>query len=398
MNKILLMLLLCSLIAGCGGVKPRVVSNAGVIQYLLCEKAKGRITDMRRASFELPSVFRQAPCGEWQGFSYSLRSDSVSVSMPGVVANESTMEVRAVQTLRITGGYEIYANYLDPEAFFVDYKEYLSRRVDDYRLVTASWVSWSGGRCARFYSDNETELYSLGVLDYFCWENESGMSFPIHLHATQTQTPGEPPANLDKKFIEPVLSTFKVNLISPERLAVWSGERSKFCTSLKNSYDSRTNGRFADDLDRRRAIRFLRNCGYEMPNPVGVESWSELLMPNGKLLGQAVAGDNTLRRLSHEQFLELKETLMSLQPKRGDRPEVRIQSPTKDGKRLVVVFTLNGPYAGDWYKFPPDYTTRNGIGIRNDPALGEVIDVLIREDARIPLGLKIISDRKLPVL
>jgi hypothetical protein len=230
------------------------------------------------------------------------------------------------------------------------------------------------------------------VLDYFCWETNSEKSFPLHLHATQKQAPGEPTTNLDKEFIAPVLSSLQISPVPTERLAAWSNDRATFCTRLKKGYDEKAGFSISDDLDRRRTIRFLRDCGYEMPNPVGIEGWTDLLMPNGQLIGQAVAGDNTLRRLPHTQFVVLKEKLMSLQPKRSQRPEVRIQGPTRDGKGLTVIFTLNGPYGGDWYTFPPSYSARNGVGLRTDPALGEVIDVLIRENINIPLGLKIVSD------
>lgn len=115
---ILLIALLPVLLAGCGGAKPGVVSNAGVAQYSLCEKAKTRITDIQRISFELPLLFKQAPCGNWPGYSHSLRSDSVSVTLPGVIANESTMGIGGVHAMSVTAGFEMYADYLTPDLFF----------------------------------------------------------------------------------------------------------------------------------------------------------------------------------------------------------------------------------------------------------------------------------------
>lgn len=389
---ILLIALLPALLAGCGGTKPGVVSNAGVAQYPLCEKAKTRITDIQRISFELPLLFKQAPCGNWPGYSHSLRSDSVSVTLPGVIANESKMEIGGVHAMIITAGFEMDADYLTPDLFFDEYKEHLSRRTYISRLVTASWVSWSGGRCARFYSDNESALYLLRALDYFCWETTSGADFPIHIHATQKQVLGQPATNLDKFLVEPVLSTMQVYPVGSERLMRWSNERAKFCKTLKESYDERAAVKLIDDLDRRRTIRFLRNCGYEMPDPVGIESWKELFKPNGQLIGHAAAGDETLRRVTPAQFAELTAKLMSLQPKRGQRPEVRVQGISRDGKGLVSTFRLTGPYDGEWYRFPPNYSERNGVGFRNDPTFGQVIDVHIREDS-IPLGLRIVVVR-----
>jgi hypothetical protein len=388
---ILLIAFLSALLAGCGSAKPGVVNNAGVAQYPLCEKAKTRITDIQRVSFELPLLFKQAPCGNWPGYSHSLRSDSVSVTLPGVIANESTMEIGGVHALSVTAGFEMYADYLTPDLFFDEYKEHLSRRTYISRLVTASWVSWSKGRCARFYSDNDSALYLLRALDYFCWETASGTDFPIHIHATQKQFPGQPASNLDKVLVEPALFSMQVYQVGPERLMRWSNERAKFCKTLRKSYDEQLAVKLIDDLDRRRTIRFLRNCGYEMPDPVGIESWKELFKPNGQLIGHAVSGDETLRRVTSVQFAGLTKNLMSLQPKRGERQEVRVQGVSRDGKGLVDTFRLAGPYDGEWYRFPPYYSERNGIGIRIDPALGQVIDVHIREDV-IPLGLRIVSE------
>lgn len=384
-------LLLSLLLAGCDGTRLGVVSNAGVTQYSLCEKAKARIIDIQRISFELPLLFKQAPCGNWPGYSHSLRSDSVSVSLPGIFANESKTEVGSAHAMSVTAGFEIYANYLSPDLFFDEYKEHLRKRTHISRLVTASWVSWPGGRCARFYSDNNSALYLLRVLDYFCWETISGADIPIHIHATQKQSPGQPASNFDKLLVEPVLFSMQVYPVGSELLVQWSNERTKFCTMLKKGYDEKSAVKLIDDLDRRRTIRFLRSCGYVMPDPVGIESWKEIFKPNGQLIGHAEAGDETLRRVTPAQFVELTATLMSLQPKRGERPEVRVQGVSRDGKGLVDIFRLTGPYDGEWYRFPPHYVERNGVGMRNDPELGRLIDVHIRADA-IPLGLRIVSE------
>jgi|GEM_PF-2309489 len=83
--------LLIAVLAGCGGyqVKYGEVRTSGSILYPLCERAKQRITDMQRISFELPLLFKQAPCRNYPDYSYTSRIDSLSVTIPGVIANES---------------------------------------------------------------------------------------------------------------------------------------------------------------------------------------------------------------------------------------------------------------------------------------------------------------------
>src|SRR5690606_1623801 len=145
------------------------------------------------------------------------------------------------------------------------------------------------------------------------------------------------------------------------RLALWERERTEFCTGLKKSYDEKTAVDLIDDLDRRRTIRYLRNCGYEMPDPVGIEKWSDIFKSGGQLIGRPVSGDELLRRVSPTQFPELEAKLMSLRPVPGERPEARVKGPSRDGKALVEKIRLSGPYDGRWYRVPPYYTKRVGF-------------------------------------
>lgn len=390
MSKYLLLLcLLLTLLGGCGGYQMEygVVENGSVF-YPLCERAKKRITDMQRISFELPPLFKQAPCRNWPDYSYNSRTDSLYVGIPGVIASESLKNIGGVYGMFFHAGHARTEYYLPPEEFFEDYKQYLSERNHISRLVTASWVDWQGGRCARFYSDNDTGLYLLRYLEYVCWESVSGSSFPLHIGASEKLPPGHTPTNLDKGLIEPVLASLQVNPVPAQRLALWEGYRADFCAALKEGYDERTKSRLRDGPNRGRAIRFLRECGYQMPDPVGPESWAELFRPNGQLIGRA-DGERTLRKVSHAQFSELEATLMSLQLKRGERPEIRSSRLSRDGSVLVENYRAAGSYAGEWYRVPPSYNEQNGIGIRNDPVLGRVIDVHLMD---FPTGLRIVDE------
>jgi len=365
-----------------------VVENGSVF-YPLCERAKERITDMRRISFELPPLFKQTPCHNYPDYSYHSPTDSLYVSIPGTIANESKMSIGGVYSMLFRSGHARTEYYLPPKEFFEDYKEYLSEHSSISRLVSADWVDWQGGRCARFYSDNDTGLFLRRVLDYFCWESVSGSSFPIHIGASEKLPPGHVPTNLDKDFIEPVLASLQINPVPEERLALWDSYRADFCKGLKESYDNKTAmRRFRDSPNRQRTTLFLRECGYQMPDPVGPGSWAELLRPNGKLIGRA-DGERTLRKVNNVQFAELEAKLMSLQLKPGERPEIRSSRLSRDGNVLVEIYRATGSYAGEWYRVPPSYSEQNGVGIRNDPVLGRVIDVHLMD---FPKGLRIVGE------
>lgn len=381
-----------ALVSGCGGYKMvyGVASKSGHVNYPLCEKVKQRVTDIQRVSFELPPLFKQAPCRNWPDYGYNSKTDRVNVGIPGVIANESQMSIGGVYSMSFHAGPGRKEYYLSPEVFFIDYQEYLSKRSATSRLVTASWVEWSGGRCARFYSDNDTKLYLLRVVDYFCWEPVSGSDFPIHIGASEKLPPGHPPTNLDKELVEPVLSSLQINPVPAERLVLWAGYRADFCATLKKSYDEKSAVKLADDPDRRRSVRYLRECGYEMPDAVGVEDWRDIFKPQGELIGEQL-GQVSLRKVSRAQFSAIEKKLFELAPKSGVRPDIRVLKLSRDGNVMVKKFSVAGPYDGQWYHVPPYYSEREGFGIRHDSELGRTLDVSIRESG-LPLYFRIVAE------
>lgn len=380
-----------ALLSGCGEyqVKYGVPSQTGYVHYSLCEKAKQRITDMQRISFELPPLFKQASCRNWPDYGYDARQDHLSVEIPGVIANDTLKSIGGVHAMSFYAGPR-REYYLSPQVFFEDYSQYLSERRHIAHLVKADWVDWSGGLCARFYSENNSVLYLFREVEYLCWEAVSGSNYPIHISASEKLPPGYTPTNLDSEMIEPVLSSLQIHPVPTERLTQWASDVSTFCTMLKKNYDEKTAVKLTDGPNRRRTIRYLRECGYEMPDPVGIEGWRELFKPDGQLIGRA-DGEDAFRRVTHEQFAELEAKLMSLQPTLGQRPEVRIRGLSANGKYFVEKYRLTGPYEGDWYKIPPYYNDRHGFGIRHDPVLGRVIDVHIG-DLGLPLGFRVVGE------
>lgn len=386
-----ILILILPFLSGCGGHKMTygVVSKNGNVNYPLCERAKQRITDMKRMSFELPAIFKNAPCRNWPDYLLDLRFDAVHVELPGVIANESQMSIGGVLGLSVTGvGLREY--YLPSNDFFVDYPARLQMAAV-WKPKSADWVDWGGMRCARFYSENQNHIFLQRVLDYFCWESVSGYPYPFHINVGEKVPVGRPVVtNLDKELVEPVLASLRVNPANPQTLAKFNDNRARFCTSLKENYDSKgEQGKgIGDDLDRRRTIRYLRACGYRMPDPVGIADVKDIFKPSGQLIGRRGV-DEAVRRVSAEQFVHLEATLKSLRPKLLDnRPETVIYKVTGTGSVMVPKHSFKGVYAGDWYALPP-YNSKYGFGLRHDPVEGRVMDVYFSD---LPWGMRIMID------
>ncbi len=353
------------------------VSKNGNYSYPLCEKSKSRIADMSRVSFYLPELFKGAPCVNWSDYGYSPSLDVLSIEIPGVIVNTEQMDIGGLYSMYFYGGTRGRQSfYLKPDIFFVDQQEEAELDRSGFKLVTSSWIDHEDLHCARFYKERENEIKLTREVEYFCWESKSGFDSPFLISASQSiPTGSHAVTNLDKELIEPVLASLQVNRASAAQLAQFASERSAYCASVKASYDS---GKWAgyglsDFPDRRRAIRALRNCGYSMPEPVGIDSYEQLFRPNGQLIGD---GDDYVRRVSPSQFDELERQLLSLQPRRlADRPKSRAQGFDSKAGGLITVFVFNGGYSGDWYVMPPNYSRDDGFGIRRDPIEGRVIDV-----------------------
>ena len=64
MMRALTLLLITCFLSACGNyqVKHGVVSKLGSVTYPLCERAQNRITDLNRATFDMPDFVKSAPC------------------------------------------------------------------------------------------------------------------------------------------------------------------------------------------------------------------------------------------------------------------------------------------------------------------------------------------------
>lgn len=372
----LVVVLLC--MAGCSAQKTEYgVSENGHVSYPLCERSKSRITDMNRVSFDLPVLFKNAPCIDWPDYGYSQSLDTLSVAIPGVIANKDQMDIDGLYSMYFYGGTRGRQTfYLKPDVFFADHQEEAELDRSGFKLVTSSWIERENLRCARFYTEREGKLKLTRRVEYFCWESVSGFDSPFLVDASQSIPAGSHMVtNLDKELIEPVLASLQVNRASSVQLAQLATERSAYCTALKSNYDTGKWAGYAlsDFPDRRRVIRALSGCGYAMPDPVGINSYEELFISGDHLIGE---GDRFVRHVSPEQFAELEQKLLSLHPRKlPDRPKTNTQGIDPKTGRLVTKYFFAGGYSGDWYVIPPDYSEREGFGIRSDPVEGRVIDI-----------------------
>lgn len=140
----LLIALLIAVLAGCGGyqVKYDEVRTSGSILYPLCERAKQCITDMQRISFKLPLLFKQATCRNYPDYSYTSRIDSLSVTIPDVIANESKMSIGGVYSMLFRAAHARTEYYLPPEEFLR-----ITKNTSVSTVLFLAWfrlIGWAG--------------------------------------------------------------------------------------------------------------------------------------------------------------------------------------------------------------------------------------------------------------
>lgn len=371
-------------LSACGGYRMKygVTSKTGVTFYPLCERAQQRITDMKRASFELSDFIKEAPCRNWPDYSYWMQEDQVNISLPAKVYSGDAVLVGGIFGLYIIGNdyKKNWYYYKDP----IRMLDYYVNAIYGYRTSKElpnkySWVERAGMRCLRVYRENEGIVRNR-QMDYFCYESVSGYPFPIHLHAWERLPRGSTGgSDFEKLLIEPVLDSMEIYPADPEVLDKYHAEQTRKCEDAKLYYDSRgaEGKRVGYGINQFSNINYLQDCGYDISELPDVRSIHELVMKDGKVIGKSgverhlrvfndfaftnrdvfkqyknerFAGD--VRLLSKNDFYKLKEILMLLRPR-------RIQ-PWFD-------------YPGDWYGY---VQRKDGdFGIRYDAEFGEVIDM-----------------------
>ncbi|PTU75123.1 hypothetical protein DBO85_06115 [Pseudomonas mangrovi] len=106
-------------------------------------------------------------------------------------------------------------------------------------------------------------------LDYWCWENESGVSEPFNVSALEAVGPYEEfNVDLEKEIFEPFFASLQLKRVSPDVLARIERQRQEACLKHKEYFDRKGKGWVEGDFpDHRRALRLLKSCGYDVEVP-----------------------------------------------------------------------------------------------------------------------------------
>jgi len=300
MEKMLSLLVAWSVVlAGCTPYQMEYgkMSENGHVFYPLCERSKQRITDLRSISFDMPELFKQAPCINWPDYSLDTDNDSLNISIPSVIERGNLMAIGAgghnmqfspgmwysqkEQKWKYRGREEETAAF-SPEVF-LEKKTYINpNNVREYGFVEA----WSGGRCGRILSGYERSLDYIHKVEYYCWPHSTGnkRQMPFYIYAAQS-TPkkreGIPDksafTDLDNQLIKPVLDSLVFHPYSDEALQFMADDHARICREHRNIFFNKTENRIWGDFpDRRSVILSMRDCGYDIPIPARLDSYNEI--------------------------------------------------------------------------------------------------------------------------
>lgn len=377
-------------------IKYGEVSNIGVVRYKLCERAKYRITDLKRISFIMPSIFKDN-CSDESRYTIFIQEDYLRTSTFGKVVSGSKMIVGGTLGLGITARdyKKKWLYYSDPERMLEDYASVVYSAWPWYMLANDySWVERAGMRCLRLPVESDNGILRSRRMDYFCYESISGYPYPIHLHAWERLPAGSTGGtDFEKVLIEPILDSMQINPADPQILAQYKSKREQMCQDAKLFYDTYgMQGKgVGGGVHMRRTIRYLQDCGHDIAYLPEIKRLYELITIKSKAIGQAGRQEHLdifddfsytyqgtysnygrgnftkdVRLLSRHEFKELKQTLLALRPR-----------------------AINTPfnYPGTWYGLAPSYEKHptDGFGIRQHPRYGTVIDMtdLVLGHARI---------------
>ncbi len=386
------------LLSACGSyqVKHGVVSKLGSVTYPLCERAQNRITDLNRATFDMPDFVKSAPCRNWPDYQTNTNRNFIYIEFPSSINMGDKVLVGGTLGLTVRGkDSRKWLYYSNPERMLEDYASVVYSAWPWYMLATDySWVERAGMRCLRLPVEFDNGVLRSRRMDYFCYESISGYPYPIHLHAWERLPTGSTGGtDFEKVLIEPILDSMQINPADPQILAQYQSKREQMCRDAKLFYD--TYGMQGKGLGggahMRRTIRYLQDCGHEIAYLPEIKRLYDLITIKGKVIGLAgqqehlgvfedfsYKNQNTysnygrgnftkdVRLLSDHEFKELKQTLLALRPRSIDTPF---------------------HYPGTWYGLAPSYEKRStdGFGIRQHPKYGTVIDMtdLVLGHARI---------------
>jgi|GEM_PF-1019519 len=270
----------------------------GMLLDNLCKHANGRITDMRSMSFELPELFKQAPCVDWSGYVYDSAKDAVNVSIPSVVARGNLMAIGlGGHSMRFSPGvwysqrekkWQYLGRETETAAFspevFLEKRTYINNHnVREYGFVKA----WSGGRCGRILFGTERSLDYIHEVQYYCWPHSTNnkRQMPFYIRASQSipkKKEGIPDksdfTDLDNQLVKPVLDSLVFTPYSDEALQFMADDHARICREHRDIFLNKTENRIWGDFpDRRSVILSMRDCGHDVPLPSPrIDSYDEI--------------------------------------------------------------------------------------------------------------------------
>jgi len=195
-----ILLALFFLLSGCAfdEIERGKITKNGNIFYVLCERGKQRINDLRSMSFDLPELFRQAPCTKWPDYVVDTKSDDMTVEIPSFIDRGN---LRAIGP----GGYSMmfkpgtiyweklkkwvfFNGMTSPEAFLQDWRIENQRIKDGGARLESGFVdAWQGGRCLRLATITSTYFDYRYEVEYYCWPSSGGASkAPFYIRAAQS--------------------------------------------------------------------------------------------------------------------------------------------------------------------------------------------------------------------
>jgi len=274
------------------------MGDDGMLLDELCKHVNGRITDMRSMSFELPELFKQAPCAHWPGYLYDSTKDELNVSIPSVITRDNLMAIglgghdmrfssgiwysQKEQKWKYRGRKEETAAF-SPEVF-LEKRTYINpNNVREYGFVDA----WSGGRCGRILLGYERSLDYIHEVEYYCWPHSAGnkRQMPFYIYAAQSipkKREGIPDksdfTDLDNQLVKPVLDSLVFHPYSDEALQFMADDHARICREHSTIFFNKTENRIWGDFpDRRSVILSMRDCGYDVPLPkTRIDSYNEI--------------------------------------------------------------------------------------------------------------------------
>ena len=247
---------------------PLVYEDDRRLSRMLCEVGEQRVTLSPRFSYDLPGPLRRPPCGTIKsGFNYNKVRDIQSASASGSFRSGELVVLASSRWITVESllDGEDERTLYSPEQFLQNKLDLMDISQNELRPDQIDWVTRQGMQCLRFYDmwHSPTGEWEEEI-QYWCWENQSGLKQPFSVTAGQRLPEGTKGYDLDEAFLLPFFQSLKINRLSDIALAEADAKIKAACAHVKSRYDQRLNWG-ADYPDKRLTRQRLRACGYDVP-------------------------------------------------------------------------------------------------------------------------------------